>query len=133
MAAGDAYITCLNSEAGAEALLRMVAVDSDGDLYIDCANSETSILDLLNLLIVEDATGNPALSVALTGTAGGTAEHEEFTTTAGQTIFNCAITLDAKYKVFVDGIFQSWGHTRVGDVVTFAIGFNAGHEVSIHQ
>jgi len=67
MAAGDAYITCLNNEAGAEALLRLVAVDSDGNLYIDCDNTETSIADIINLLIVEDASGNPAVSVALTG------------------------------------------------------------------
>jgi len=71
MAAGDAYITCLNNEAGAEALLKMVAVDSDGNLYIDCDNTETSILDLINMLIVEDASGNPALSVSLAG--GGAA------------------------------------------------------------
>ena len=132
MAAGDAYITCLNNEAGAEALLRMVAVDSDGNLYIDCDNAETSILDLFNLLIVEDASGNPALSVSLTGGGGG--GHQEFTSTVGQTVFTTTtITLDANYKVFVDGVFQSFGHTRAGNVVTFTVPFAAGHEISIHQ
>jgi hypothetical protein len=130
MAAGDAYITCLNNEAGAEALLKMVAVDSSGNLYIDCDNEELSIADIINLLIVEDASGNPALSVALTGGGGG---HMEFTTILNQVAFDTTgtLTLTAMYKVFVDGIFQSWGHTRVGNVVTFAVPFAAGHEVSI--
>ena len=132
MAAGDAYITCLNNEAGAEALLKMVAVDSSGNLYIDCDNEELSIADIINLLIVEDASGNPALSVALTGAAGG-GGHMEFTTILNQVAFDTTgtLTLTAMYKVFVDGVFQSWGHTRVGNVVTFAVPFAVGHEVSI--
>ena len=131
MAAGDLYITCLNGEAGAEALLRMVAVDSDGNLYVDCDNTETSILDLLNMLIVEDADGNPALAVY--GVGGAASQHQEFTTTAGQTAFTTTFALTNSYKVFVDGQFQSWGHTRAGNTVTFAAAFAVGHEVSIHQ
>lgn len=128
----DLYINCDNTDLSLVDLLRAVAVDGSGDLYFDCDNaSDESILDVLRGAIVEDASGNPAIAVYLSG--GGSSEHEEFTTIATQTVFNASITLDANYKVFVDGIFQSWGHTRVGNVVTFGVPFAAGHEVSIHQ
>ena len=70
------------------------------------------------------------MSVYGVGGAGG---HMEFTTTALQTAFDTTgtLTLTAMYKVFVDGIFQSGGHARVGNVVTFTVPFAAGHEVSI--
>ena len=62
----DAYVTCTN-DVDIESLLRMVAVDSDGNLYIDCTNDELSIEDLIKLIVVEDADGNPAIAVALSG------------------------------------------------------------------
>jgi len=125
----DAYVTCTNN-LDVETLLRMLAVDSDGDLYIDCTNDELSIEDLLKLIIVEDADGNPAIAVYGCGGGGG---HYEFTTILNQTVFDTTghLALTDGYKVFVDGIFQSAGHTRVGNVVTFAVPFAAGHEVSI--
>lgn len=131
----DAYLNCNTTDLSVEALLRAVSVDSDGDAYFDCDNTELSIEDLFRSLIVEDASGNPALSIYSGTTAAGTIQHHEFTTTAGQTVFNTTafFNIDANYKVFVDGAFQSWGHTRVGNVVTFALAFNAGHEVSIWQ
>lgn len=133
MATGDLFVTCLNEEAGAEALLRMVAVDSDGNLYIDCDNHETSLLDIINMLIVEDASGNPALAVYGVGGSGGGGGHMEFTTTLNQTTFDTTgtLTLTSDYKVFVNGLFQSWGHSRVGNVVTFTVPFAVGNEVSI--
>lgn len=131
MAEGDVFVNCATT-SDVDYLIRLLLVDSDGDELITCDNNDLSLEDILKLLIVEDASGNPALAVYGVG-AGGTAEHQEFTTTGGQTVFNCTITLDANYKVFVDGIFQSWGHARVGNVVTFTVPFNAGHEVSIHQ
>ena len=59
----------------------------------------------------------------------------EFTTTLNQTVFDTGgtLTLTANYKVFVDGLFQSSGHTRAGNVVTFGVPFGVGHEVSIHE
>lgn len=130
----EAYVTCANP-LDWETLLRVVAVDSDGDLFFTCDNNELSLYDLIRLLIVEDDDGNPALAVYGCGGDGGGSGHYEFTTTAGQTVFDTTghLTLDANYKVFVNGIFQSWGHTRVGNVVTFAVAFAAGNEVSIHQ
>lgn len=126
----DAYLNCNTTDLSVEALLRAVSVDGSGDAYFDCDNLELSLEDLFRSLIVEDDSGNPALSIY-----SGTTQHHEFTTTAGQTVFNTTafFNIDANYKVFVDGVFQSWGHTRVGNVVTFALAFNAGHEVSIWQ
>lgn len=123
----DAYVTCDNN-LDVETLLRMVAVDSDGDAYITCDNDELSIEDLIKLIIVEDDDGNPA--IAAFGCGGG---HYEFTTILNQTVFDTTghLVLNDNYKVFVDGQFQSWGHTRAGNVVTFAVPFAIGHEVSI--
>jgi hypothetical protein len=130
----DVYVSCSDS-LDVESLIRVLAVDSDGDSYFDCNNTELSLEDLLRLLIVEDDDGNPALSVYGCGGGGGGGGHMEFTSTAGQTVFDTGgtLTLDANYKVFVDGSFQSWGHTRVGNVVTFTHSFAEGHEISIHE
>jgi len=126
------YLDCTTADLAAESLFRLVVVDSDGDAYFDCDNTELSWEDIWRQLIVVDGDGNPALAVYGVGGAGG--GYQDFTTTAGQTIFTVTdITLGAMYKVFVDGIYQSWGHTRVGNVVTFAIAFTAGHEVSIQM
>lgn len=124
----DAYITCTNNDISAEALINLVIVDSDGDPYITCDNNDLSLEDILDLLVVEDADGNPAIAV------WGMGGHFEFTTTAGQTQFDTTgnLILNDNYKVFVDGVFQSWGHTRAGNVVTFGVPFGIGHEVSIH-
>lgn len=127
------YLDCTTADLSAESLFRLVVVDSDGEAYFACDNSELSWEDVWRQLIVEDADGNPALAVyGVGGTGGG--GYENFTTTAGQTVFTVTdITLGAMYKVFVDGAYQSWGHTRVGNVVTFGTGFTAGHEVSIQM
>ena len=122
------YLTCTDI-VSAESLFRLVVVDSDGDAYITCDNDEESIEDIFRQLIVLDADGNPALAVWGVG-AGG---HMEFTTTLNQVAFDTTgtLVLNANYKVFVDGIFQSGGHARVGNVVTFTVPFAVGHEVSI--
>ena len=120
------YLTCTDI-VSAESLFRLVVVDSDGDAYITCDNTYDSIKDIFRNLIVLDADGNPALAV------WGCGGHMEFTTILNQVAFDTTgtLVLNANYKVFVDGVFQSWGHTRVGNVVTFAVPFAAGHEVSI--
>jgi hypothetical protein len=126
------YLDCTTADLAAESLFRLVVVDSDGDAYFDCDNTELSWEDIWRQLIVVDGDGNPALAVYGVGAGGG--GYQDFTTTAGQTVFTVTdITLGAMYKVFVDGIYQSWGHTRVGNVVTFGIAFAAGHEVSIQM
>jgi len=122
-----AYVTCANN-LDVETLLRMVAVDSDGNAYIDCDNDELSIEDLIKLIIVEDDDGNPAIAVFVDSAAP-----MDFTTTLNQTAFDTTgtLVLNNGYKIFVDGQYQSWGHTRAGNVVTFAVPFAIGHEVSI--
>ena len=135
MAEGDLYLNCTNAPLSAEDLLRIVCVESDCDTnWFDCDNDEHSWEDLLRLLIREDASGNPAIAVCgCSGTAS--TGHMEFTTTLNQVAFDTTgtLTLNSNYKVFVDGLFQSWGHTRVGNVVTFGVPFAVGHEVSIHM
>lgn len=126
----DVYVSCTNP-LDVDTLVRLLFVDGDGDAYLECDNNELSVEDLLRMVIVEDDDGNPALAVY--GVGGTTAQHQEFTTTAGQTAFTTTFTLNDNYKVFVDGAFQSWGHTRAGNTVTFAAAFALGHEVSIHQ
>jgi len=123
------YLECTDI-VDAESLFRLVVVDSDGDPYVDCDNDYLSWEDIWRQLIVVDGDGNPALAVYGVGGAGG---HMEFTTTLNQVAFDTTgtLTLNDNYKVFVDGIFQSGGHARVGNVVTFTVPFAAGHEVSI--
>jgi len=122
------YLECTDI-VSAESLFRLLVVDSDGEAYVDCGEYD-SWEDLFRQMIVLDADGNPALAVYGVGGAGG---HYEFTTTLNQTAFDTTghLVLNANYKVFVDGIFQSGGHTRVGNVVTFTVPFAVGHEVSI--
>lgn len=131
----DVYINCDNTDLTLTDLLRAVAVDGDGDAYFSCDNTEESLLDVLRGAIVEDASGNPAIAIYLTGGGGGTAQHHEFTAGALDTAFDTTpfFNIDANYKVFVDGMFQSWGHTRAGNVVTFTNPFVGGEEISIHQ
>ncbi len=133
MAEGDIYVNCLSSDT-LEDLIRVVCVTSDCETdYFNCDNAEESLMDILRLLVREDASGNPA--IAICGCSGGTASvgHLEFTTTLNQVAFDTTgtLTLTAMYKVFVDGVFQSGGHSRVGNVVTFTVPFTVGHEVSI--
>lgn len=135
MAEGDVYFNCTNTDIDAESLLRYLAVDSDGNLYIDCDNDELDWESIFRQMVVEDATGNPALAIYGVGGTGGTAEHHEFTAAGLQTTFDTTpfFNIDANYKVFVDGLFQSWGHTRVGNVITFVNPFVGGEEISVHQ
>ena len=125
----EAYVTCTLADTDAESLFRLVVVDGDGDPYFDdCTHNWDSWEDVWRQLIVEDADGNPAIAV------WGVGGHYEFTTTLNQTQFDTTghLVLNDNYKVFVDGVFQSWGHTRAGNVVTFGVPFAVGHEVSIH-
>lgn len=123
------YITCADI-VDAESLFRLVVVDSDGNPYVDCGEYD-SWEDIFRQIVVLDDAGNPALAVYGVGAGGG--GHMEFTTTLNQVAFDTTgtLTLTADYKVFVDGVFQSGGHARVGNVVTFTVPFAAGHEVSI--
>jgi hypothetical protein len=58
------YVNCDDTGIGAEALLRLMVVDSDGEPYFDeCSDTYISKEDLAHLLIGEDSDGNPALRV----------------------------------------------------------------------
>lgn len=57
----------------------------------------------------------------------------QFIATAGQTEFDCSLyfTLTANYRVFVNGSYQSWGHSPSGNIVVFAAGLNLNDEVLV--
>lgn len=56
-----------------------------------------------------------------------------FVATAGQTDFDCStyFTLTANYRVYVNGSYQSWGHSPSDDTVVFASGLSLNDEVLV--
>jgi len=56
-------INCTNTDLSAEALIRVMVVNSDGSPYFTCLNKDMSLDELLRLLIGLDDSGNYALRV----------------------------------------------------------------------
>ena len=57
-------INC-TTDSTAEALLRLVIVDTTGEPFFTCSNSELGIVHLMYLLIGEDGDGNKAVRVTI--------------------------------------------------------------------
>lgn len=62
-----------------------------------------------------------------------TGANHVFVATASQTDFDCSpyFSLNDDYKVFVDGIYTSFGHSRSGNTVVFTVGQTVGTEVMV--
>lgn len=54
------------TDSTAEALLRLLIVDSTGEPFFTCDNAELGVEDMINLLIGEDSDGNKAVRVTIT-------------------------------------------------------------------
>ena len=66
------------------------------------------------------------------GSGTGLLGREQFVATANQKIFTCtSVVLTSSYTVFTDDNLRPYGHTRVGQVVTFAVGLPLGTTVNI--